>query len=252
MSVFDTLMQIRTRKGGGFLLLLDPDRTSEAGIVELAGSAEEYGVDALLVGTSLAINDNFHAVVSQVKSLTALPVIIFPGAHSQISPDADAVLFTSLLSGRNPQYLIEEQVRGAPIVKAYGVEPIATGYLLIESGKYTSVQYMSNSFPIPAGKKDIACAHALAAQYLGMQTVFLDAGSGAERSVPEAMVEAVAGYVDLPLIIGGGIRTPREVEQKITAGASFVVVGDHFEKTGDRSRLREFASAAHLAESVRV
>ncbi|MBN2226547.1 MAG: geranylgeranylglyceryl/heptaprenylglyceryl phosphate synthase [candidate division Zixibacteria bacterium] len=253
MPVFQSLLQVKAERGGGFLLLIDPDRADGNTLPSLTEAARDCGVDAILVGTSLSTHGNFHRVVRQVKAHTDLPVIIFPGSHSQITPDADAILFTSLLSGRNPQFLIDEQVRGAPMIKEYGIEAIATGYLLIASGRYTSVQYMSNTLPIPSDKPDIVCAHALAAQYLGMSTVFLEAGSGAEYAVPDHVIDAVARYIDLPLIIGGGIRTPEEVDAKISAGASLVVVGDHFEKnSNDLNRLREFTVAAHPTERIPV
>lgn len=252
MSVFGTLIETKTRKGGGFFLLLDPDRVSRNRILELAEAAGECRVDAVLVGTSFTLSANFHRTVREIKESTTAPVIIFPGAHSQISPFADAILFTTLLSGRNPQYLIDEQVRGAPIVKEQGVEPIATGYILIESGKYTSVQYISNSMPIPSDKHDIVCAHALAAQYMGMQMIFLEAGSGARNSVPEVLIESVAEYVDIPMIVGGGIKDPEDVEKKIRAGASFVVVGHRFESGCGLDLLREFSEAAHPLQQVEV
>jgi len=252
MHVFKSLMQTKVEKGGGFFLLLDPDRTSIDMIISLAERAEESEVDAILIGSSLMTKTNFHSTVKEVKKHTGLPVIIFPGTHSQISPHADAILFTSLISGRNPNYLIDEQVKGAPLVREYGIEPIATGYMLIESGGYSSVQYISNSMPIPSEKNDIACAHALAAQYMGMQAIFMEAGSGARRSVPESMIESVREYINLPIIIGGGVRRPEEVESKIQAGASFVVVGHHFEENNDPELLREFTSAAHPLTPVAV
>ncbi len=250
-GIFDKLLEIKAERGGGFLVLLDPDRVGENELLATAEKAEECEVDALLVGSSLAIKGNFHESVKKIKAATNLPVIIFPGAHSQISPYADAILFTALLSGRNPQYLIDEQLKGAPIIKKFGLEPIPTAYLLIESGKYTSVQYMSNTLPIPSDKHDIVCAYALTAQYFGMKAVFLEAGSGASRTVPEVLISDVVDYVDIPLIVGGGIRTPEEVEKKIMAGSSFVIVGNHFEKSGDR-RLMEFARAAHIRESIKI
>ncbi len=252
MPIYEILVQTIKNKGGVFLLLLDPDRSGINSILNLAESASEFGVDALLVGTSFVLESNFHQAVKQIKECTSLPVIIFPGAHSQISPHADAVLFTSLISGRNSQYLIDEQVKGAPIVKSFGLEVIPTGYMLIESGKYTSVQSISGTLPIPSDKPDIACAHALAAQYMGMRLVFLEAGSGASKPVPDEMITAVAGYIDIPVMVGGGIRSPREVENKIAAGASLVVVGDHFENEGKIEHLAEFASAAHPLEKVKV
>ncbi len=250
-GIFDKLLEIKSERGGCFMVLLDPDRVTEEDLLATAEKAEDCEVDALLVGSSLAIKGNFHEAVKKIKGATNLPVILFPGSHSQVSPYADAVLFTALLSGRNPQYLIEEQLKGAPVVKKFGLEAIPTAYLLIESGKYTSVQYMSNSLPIPSDKHDIVCAYALTAKYFGMKAVFLEAGSGAARTVPEALIAEVAAYADIPLIVGGGIRTPEEVESKIKSGASFVIVGNHFEKSG-YGKLLEFARAAHIRESIEV
>ena len=252
MSIYDRIMRSKIERGGGFFLLLDPDRASAEDLLFLSEAAEECGVDAVLVGTSFMLNTNFHQTVKEVKSRTNLPVIIFPGSHSQISPHADAILFTSLISGRNATYLIEEQVKGAPIVKKFGIEPIPTGYMLIDSGRMTSVQYISNTRPIPSNKGDIAAAHALAAQYFGMKMIFMEAGSGAERSVPEEMIRIVSEYVDLPVITGGGVKTPEETEAKIRAGASFVVVGHRMESDNSLTLLREFSQAAHPNERIQV
>jgi len=245
MQVFQNLVDNKTEKGGGFFLLLDPDRSSENDILHLAESAEDCGVDAVLVGTSFMLNTNFHQAVKNIKGHTALPVIIFPGAHSQISPHADAILYTSLISGRNPTYLIEEQVKGAPLIKRFGLEPIATGYMIIESGRATSVLYISNTRPIPRDKSDIAAAHALTAQYFGMKAVFMEAGSGADGSVPVEMIKVVSDYIDIPIIIGGGINKPEDARKKISAGASFVVVGNRLEECNSTALMREFADACH-------
>ncbi len=252
MSVFDILMKARKTKGGGFLLLLDPDRSSPERILHLAERAGDCEVDAVLVGSSIMLANNFHRMVEKIKQVSTVPVVIFPGAHSQISPHADAILFSTLISGRNPQYLIDEQAKGAPLVKAFGIEPISTGYMLIESGRVTSVQYISGTLPIPSNKPDIACAHALAAQYMGMKLIFMEAGSGAANSVPEEMIEEVSNYINLPIMIGGGVRRPEEVRNKIEAGASFVVVGNHFESEDDIEYLREFTAAAHPQIQVGV
>ncbi len=245
MHVYTKLLEIKANKGGGFFLLIDPDRSTEEDFLFLAEAAEDCGVDAILVGTSFMLNTNFHQSVKEVKERTNLPVIIFPGGHSQISPHADAILFTSLISGRNPTYLIEEQIKGAPLIKRFGIEPIGTGYMLIESGRTTSVQYISNTRPIPANKSDIAAAHALAAQYFGMKLVFMEAGSGADRSVPNDMISTVSDHIELPIVTGGGINDPEDTRLKIESGASFVVVGDHFEKSNSLGLLREFTEAAH-------
>jgi phosphoglycerol geranylgeranyltransferase len=251
-SVFERLMKTKAERGAGFFLLLDPDRMAQKDIITLTEAAGDCEVDALLVGTSLMLCTNFHRIVREIKIHSSIPVIIFPGSHAQIAPDADAILFTSLISGRNPQYLIDEQVKGAPIIKEYGLEPIPTGYMLIESGRYTSVQHISQTFPIPSDKADIACAHALAAQYFGMKLVFLEAGSGTVESVPVKMIKAVAEYTTIPIMVGGGIRRPEEAESKVVAGASFVVIGSQFEKNNDSNLLREFAAALHTEERVGI
>ena len=250
MSVYETLLKTRKERGGGFFLLIDPDRGDLGATLPLIESAQECGVDALLVGASFVFGTDFHQAVREIKRASALPLILFPGASTQVAPGADAILFMSLISGRNPQYLIDEQVRGAPLVKASGIEPIPTAYMLIESASYTSVEYVSNTRPIPRTKSDLACAHALAAQYLGMKMVYLESGSGARLSVPEEMISSVSHTVDIPLIVGGGIVTPGDVEKKISSGASFVVVGTRFESPGSTAKLKEFADACHTASTV--
>ncbi len=250
--VYTRLMTTKSQRGGGFLLLIDPDKISEKAYLALTESADKCGVDAILVGTSFMLNTNFTSAVKQIKGATPLPVIVFPGSFAQVTPDADAILFTSLISGRNPNFLIDEQVKGAPLVKRFGLEPIPTGYMLIESGGLTSVQYISDTSPIPRTKYDIACAHALAAQYLGMKFVYLEAGSGARQPVPLEMVRAVASYVDVPLLVGGGLTSVEECAARIEAGASFIVVGNGLEDDPNFVYLRELTAATHPKESVTV
>lgn len=252
MSVFARLIETRAKRGGGFLLLLDPDRISQREYLRLAEAAQESGVDAILIGSSFVLRSNFPTAVQAIKEVTDLPVIIFPGSITQITEHADAILFTSLLSGRNATYLIDEQVKGAPIIKEAGIEPIPTGYLLIESGNLTSVQFISGSSPIPNNKSEIAAAHALAAEYLGMKLVYLEAGSGAKVPVPIEMVREVSSYISIPIIVGGGLKTPESVADRIEAGASFVVVGNHFESDRNLQHLRELTAAAHPKQSIRV
>jgi len=251
-GVYQDLLEVGERRGGGFLLLIDPDRSEECDYLKLADAAADCEVDALLVGTSFMMAGNFAAAIKSIKEVTHLPVIIFPGSYTQITPNADAVLFTSLISSRNPQYLIDEQVKGAPFVKASGLESIPTGYMLVESGPLTSVQFISGSFPIPRSKPDIACAHALAAQYLGMKLVYLEAGSGAEQAVPVSMVSAVSSTVDVPVLVGGGLQSPMDCSLRVEAGASFIVMGTRLELDQDLSRLRELTAASHPLEAVTV
>ncbi len=247
MPLLEYLLKVRDDKGAGFLLLIDPDSVPRDRMMAVAEAAAGCGVDAILAGGSFMACEDFDARVADIKRATTLPVILFPGNARQLSRHADGLLFLSLLSGRNPTYLIEEQVRGAPIIKAYGLDAIPTGYLLIESGAITSVQYVSGTVPIPRGKNDIAMAHALAARYLGMKMVYLEAGSGAVSPVPEEMIAAVADYCELPLIVGGGIRRPEQAAARVGAGASFIVIGTRMEFEDDFSYLADMAEAVHVS-----
>lgn len=247
MPLFEKLLDIRNEKGAGFFLLLDPDRVERRRLIAMTESAAESGVDAILAGSSTITSCDFAERMADIKAATTLPVLIFPGNSGQVCRHADGILFISLISGRNPNYLIEEQVRGAPFIKAYGLEPIPTGYMLIESGGMTSVQYVSGTLPIPRDKDDIAMAHALAANYLGMKLVYLEGGSGSKQPVPERMIRAVVDYGGLPAIVGGGIRTPEQAAARVEAGASFIVVGSRLEYESDRGYTTEMADAIHTS-----
>jgi phosphoglycerol geranylgeranyltransferase len=249
MSVYQQLLDIRSKKGGGYLVLIDPDKQSLKEVVSFAQNCAHYGVDGFLVGGSLLLSDHFDALIRAVKETVSIPVILFPGNGQQLSSHADAVLFMSLISGRNPHYLIGEQVLFAPKIKLLGLEPISTGYLLIESGKTTAAEFMSHTKPIPRDKPEIAVAHALAAEYLGMKLVYLEAGSGADQSVPEPMIEAVSKALSVPLIVGGGIRNPEDALKKINAGASFVVTGNVLEKENSPKFIANFAEAIHIRQN---
>jgi phosphoglycerol geranylgeranyltransferase len=247
MPLLEYLLKVRDEKGAGFLLLIDPDRVPRDRMTAIATAAAGYGVDAILAGGSFMACEDFDNRIAELKRATTLPVILFPGNAQQLSRHADGLLFLSLISGRNSTYLIEEQVRGAPIIKAYGLEAISTGYLLIESGAITSVQYVSGTVPIPRDKNDIAMAHALAARYMGMKMIYLEAGSGAVSPVPEEMIAAVADYCELPVIVGGGIRRPEQAAARVRAGASFIVIGTRMEYEDDFSYMADMADAVHVS-----
>ncbi len=247
MTTFERLLRIRETRGAGYFVLIDPDKWPEEKLVELAATVSEGGADAVLIGGSLLLYSSFDKLVGLIKKQVSCPVIIFPGSSLQISRHADAIFFLSLISGRNPTYLIGEQVKAAPLVKAFGIEPIPVGYMLVESGRVTSAEFMSNTRAIPRDKTDIAKATALAAQYLGMQMVYLEAGSGAPQSVPEEMISGLRNYVSLPIIVGGGIRTPEEAHRKVKAGAAFVVTGNVLEKEKNHHLIKEFAEAIHFS-----
>ena len=250
MDAFDNLLLIKDLKGAGLLILIDPDRGSMEDKINLANRCEEQGVDGLLVGGSLIFTLQFDTLISSLKQAVSLPIILFPGNGRQLSKHADAVLFLSLISGRNPSYLIGDQVMFAPVVHSMGLETIATAYMLVESGETTSVEFVSQTRPLPRKKSEIAVAHGLAAQYLGFRVLYLEAGSGAKVSVPDEMIQSVAEKVDLPIIVGGGIRSPEEAGAKVSAGASFIVLGSAMEEDGGPDRLASFCEAVHCNQKT--
>jgi phosphoglycerol geranylgeranyltransferase len=246
MTVYDRLMKVYQEKGAGYWVLLDPDKMPITAIPAFAAAAEKSGVDALLVGGSLILSSDFeHFVIELKKKVTQIPIIIFPGSLQQITAQADALLFLSVVSGRDAHNLIGNHVLAAPLVYRSKLETISTAYLLIESGKTTAAQFMSGSLPLPRSKPDLAVAHALAAQYLGFRLIYLEAGSGAELSVPQEIITAVSHTCNIPVIVGGGIRTPQEASAKVKAGASFIVTGNIIEDTADLNLLNEFSQAIH-------
>ncbi len=228
-----------------FFVLLDPDSASADSIVESGLRAVKHGADALLLGGSFIGNPNFTQIAASLKRETQTPIILFPGGCSHVTPGPDAILFTTLISGRNPQYLIDEQVKGAVLVRSLKMEALPTAYMLIESGRTTAVEYISNTRPIPSDKPAIAAAHAMAAELMGQRWVYLEAGSGALNAVPVPMVQMVRASVDLKVIVGGGIRTPQQARERVEAGAHAIVVGNLFEANRDESLMRDFVSAVH-------
>jgi phosphoglycerol geranylgeranyltransferase len=250
MTTYDRLLKVRQERGAGYFVLLDPDKNDLESLPSFIREATSAG-DGFLVGGSLMLTNVFDDHLRTIKENTSVPVIIFPGSILQVSPLADAILFLILISGRNPDHLIGNQVIAAPIIKRSGLEALSTGYMLIEAGNTTSAEFMSNTKPIPRDKPDIALAHALAAELIGMKLVYLDAGSGARESVSDDMLRTIAHRCSLPIIVGGGIRTPEDARKKVEAGASFVVTGTITELNTHRSFVREFADAVHTGPAVK-
>lgn len=249
MNIYNRLLEIKNKRGAGFLVLLDPDRLQTNHLPQAVETYQKAGADAFLVGSSLLLSSCFDRTIHTIKEVSQIPVIIFPGNSHQISSKADAILYLSLISGRNPDYLIGEHVKSAGLLKEYNLEPISTGYIIIDSGKMTSVLYMSNTKPIPSDKPDIAKAHALAAQYLGMKMIYLEAGSGAENHVPLGLVREVKQAIDIPVIVGGGIREPEVAARLIESGADFIVVGNALEQATKAEQLQNFSEAIHWKEN---
>jgi len=219
-----------------FALLLDPDKCSNEHLKKLLPIAIQCNVSMILVGGSL-VKEDFGTFVSSIKEQSPLPVVIFPGNAMHFSIDADAILLLSLISGRNADFLIGNHVIASNAIKNSGLEVLSTGYILIDGGVQTSVQYMSNTMPIPSSKIDIAVATALAGEQLGLKLIYLEAGSGAKNPVPIEMIKAVREAVNIPLIVGGGLKTSEQVQAAWNAGADMVVVGNALENDMDKLEL---------------
>ncbi len=213
-------------------LLLDPEKQSMVDLKHVLWLAENSPVTMILVGGSL-VNSDMDSFIEHVKQYTKLPVVLFPGSAQQFSPNADAILYLSLISGRNPEFLIGNHIQVSLRLKQSGMEVLPTGYILIESGAVTSVQYMSNTMPIPSNKPDIALATALAGEQLGLKLIYLEAGSGALNPVPLSLVSSIREAISVPLIVGGGLRTPAQIKSAWNAGADIVVVGNAVESNAD-------------------
>lgn len=246
MKIHNYLNEIISKKGAAYLILIDPDKIPYNKLESFILTCEESGVDGFLIGGSLLSTDNFQSFTKKIKENSNLPIIIFPGSVNQVNPFADAIFFLSVVSGRNPEHLIGNHVVAAPLIKSYNLEPIPVGYILIESGKLTTAQYMNGSLPIPRDKNEIACATALAAEYLGMKFIYLEAGSGAENSVPNEMIKEVSANCSIPVIVGGGIKNPKEAKEKVKNGAKIIVTGNHFENENEWNSIKTFANAVHL------
>jgi putative glycerol-1-phosphate prenyltransferase len=200
-------------------------------------------VDYFLVGGSLVISNYLDQCVQVIKQNCSIPVLLFPGSSAQVSKYADALLYLSLISGRNPELLIGQHVVSAPAIKQSGLEIISTGYMVIDGGAPTTVSYISNAAPLPADKNEIAMCTAMAGEMLGMKIIYMDAGSGAKRAITESMISQVSHSIEIPLIIGGGITDPEKAYLNCKAGADIIVVGNAIEK--DESLIMEMASAVH-------
>jgi putative glycerol-1-phosphate prenyltransferase len=208
-----------------FALLIDPDKHTPESIEKLlVNLINKPGPDLILVGGSLLFN-GVSQIIAAIKRNSQTPVFLFPGNVQHVSENADGILLLSLISGRNPEFLIGNHVQAAPMIRKAGLEVIPTGYLLINSGVSTSVSYMSNTAPIPYDKTDIAVATAMAGEMLGMQLIYLEAGSGAQIPVSERMITAVKTNIRIPLVVGGGIKTAEQLSKVLDAGADMVVVG---------------------------
>ena len=239
--------QLVDRKSAGlksFAVLIDPDEVQDMSeYSRLIMSSVENKVDFFFLGGSLVMSNQMNKLIKILRDTSQIPVVLFPGSNMQIDLSADAILFLSLISGRNPELLIGQHVVAAPVLKKSNLEILPTGYMLVDSGQRTTAQYMSNSSPIPHNKPSVAACTAMAGEMLGLRLMYLDAGSGAQKPVSVTMIKKVSQSVEAPLIVGGGIRSAREATEAYAAGADLIVIGNGIET--NPGLLIEVSNVAH-------
>ena len=242
-NIYQDLVQAKKRGEKKFAVLIDPDKVRLGNMDEVLENAKKAKVDYFFIGGSLVVNNMLDNCLVSIREKCNIPMILFPGNAFQLSYRADAILFLSLISGRNADLLIGHHVITAPYLKMSPLEILPTGYMLIDGGVPTTVSYISATHPIPANKKDIALCTALAGEMLGLKLMYMDAGSGATQPVSEEMIDAVSSATQVPLIVGGGIRTPEKALANAKAGADVIVVGNAIEK--NPNLVIEMAEAIH-------
>lgn len=240
-KIYTQLRSLKAQNKSGFAVLADPDKIAPADMQYLARLCNDAQVDYLFMGGSLLMAHQMELCIQRFKTESDIPVVLFPGSPAQVTPYADALLYLSLISGRNADMLIGQHVVSSPAVKASGLEVISTGYMIIDGGVQTTVSYISNAQPIPADKPEIALCTAWAGELQGKHVIYMDAGSGARRPVTTDMISKVSSHIEIPLFVGGGILTPEKVYENCKAGANIVVVGNAIER--DPLLIRDMAQA---------
>ena len=242
-KLYQDLLKAKKENEKKLAVLIDPDKVRLDNVQEVLKNAINAKVDYFFIGGSLIVNDMLDKCLESIKEMCDIPMILFPGNSYQLSYRADAILFLSLISGRNADLLIGQHVIAAPFIKMSPLEVLPTGYMLVDGGVSTTVSYISNTKPIPADKEDIAACTAVAGELLGLKLIFMDAGSGAKNPISTDMIESVSGAINLPLIVGGGINTPEKALANVKAGADVIVIGTAFEK--DPNLIMEISEAVH-------
>ncbi|MCU0469087.1 MAG: geranylgeranylglyceryl/heptaprenylglyceryl phosphate synthase [Arcicella sp.] len=242
-NLLNSLYQRKAEGRKSFAVLIDPDKVNLDNFSTLLQLCIDYNADYIFVGGSLITDYILGDVITKIKASTDIPVILFPGNSLHIDSKADAIFLLSLISGRNPEFLIGQHVISAPVLRKSGLEILPTGYMLIDSGRQTTVSYISNTTPIPHDKPSIAACTAMAGEMLGLKITYLDAGSGAMNPVSPEMIAAVRQSVETPIIVGGGINSARKAKTALEAGADVIVVGNGIEQNIDL--LKEIALAVN-------
>jgi phosphoglycerol geranylgeranyltransferase len=220
------------------MTLVDPEKVTASKAAKIADNSEASGTAAIMIGGSTFVSQiHLDEVVQAIRDVVEIPTILFPNNVTGISPNSEAIWFMSLLNSVDPYFLMGAQVLGAPLVKKYGLEPISMGYIIVGAGGTAGL--VGKAIPVPYDKPELAAVHALAGQYLGMHFIYLEGGSGAKTPVPPEMIRSVKMLIDVPLIVGGGIRTPEQAFVAASAGAEIIVTGNIVESSGSEKKITE-------------
>lgn len=238
-KIYENLLAKSAENKKMFSVLIDPDKQNFADLHKMVTKCNEAQIDFFLVGGSIITKGDISTTVRFIKENSTIPVVLFPGNHQHVSQHADGILFLSLISGRNPSFLIGNQVLAAPIIQKTDLEVLSTGYMLVDCGTTTTAIYMSETAPLPYHKPDIAAATALAGEYLGLKIIYIDGGSGAKKSISTDMIKQVKSVLSIPLIIGGGIKSALQANEIYQAGADIIIIGNGAEE--NRQLIKEIA-----------
>lgn len=230
MNLYDKLQEKRNKGLKSFAVLLDPDKLDKESCIRIVNMGLESKIDYFFIGGSLITESNQNFIVKTIKANTNIPAILFPGSNMHIDVTADAILFLSLISGRNPDFLIGQHVVAAPVLKKSRLEILPTGYMLVDCGKQTTVSYISNTTPLPHDKPSVAACTAMAGEMLGLKLLYLDGGSGAMYPVSRKMIAMIRKSTEIPLIVGGGITSAQKAVEALESGADVIVIGNGIEK----------------------
>jgi len=243
MNIAATLSQARKHSNKLLAILLDPQGLERDKLNRLVVSCRKAHVDFIFIGGSLVYEPVPDWFILDIKEICDIPCVLFPAQLGQLNPLADGILLLSLISGRNPEYLIGKHVEAAPILKKSGMQIIPTGYILIDGGQNGSVHYVTQTLPIPSGKSELAVATAMAGEQLGLKAIYLEAGSGARRPVDPNLIQRVKTNTEVPILVGGGIKSPEQAYQAAVAGADLVVIGNAIQD--EEADIFDFSVAVH-------
>ena len=229
INIYQNILGAKSVNKRFLAILLDPDKLDLDSIDALISKINQSPATHIFVGGSSFEGNHLDEIIIRLKSKIKLPMLLFPGNPSQISAEADGILFLMLLSGRNPDYLVEHQINAVPILEKTNLEIISTGYILIESGAETAVERVSQTKPLPKNNSNYIAQTAKAGEFIGNKLIYLEAGSGAQNAIPIEIIKTVSNRITVPLIVGGGIRSKKQIDEAYSAGADLVVIGTAFE-----------------------